>query len=245
MTLSSPAPADPFHHPLPHEKCAVRSLPLPLALTARLSPVVVLAVAGWALTSGPAATANSGPAGGSPTSAGDSAAPAASSAAPAAKTYDAAPAPCTGVPVATVKSLVPGAKTAGKEIPSTDSRLRRTCSWNALKGYDYRWLDVSYEVAASDEAAAKEYEQRVGEKSGGGAVPGLGDGGYSVVNLTTEDKQQTREGVVLAHVANALVVITYSGSDFENKKAPATAEINKGAIKAAKDAVAALRGGAK
>ncbi|MFI8347222.1 hypothetical protein [Streptomyces sp. NPDC085596] len=221
------------------------SLPLPLALTARLSPVVVLAVAGWALSSGPAATANSGSAQGSQASTGASAAPAASSAAPAAKTYDDAPAPCTGVPVATVKSLVPGAKTAGKEIPSTDSQLRRTCSWNALKGYDYRWLDVSYEVTATDEAAEKEYQQRVTEKSGGGAVPGLGDGGYSVVNLTTEDKQQTREGVVLARVANALVVVTYSGSDFESKKAPETATINKGAIKAAKDAVASLRSGAK
>ena len=31
----------------------MRSLPLPLALTARLSPVVVLAAAGWALSSGP------------------------------------------------------------------------------------------------------------------------------------------------------------------------------------------------
>ncbi|MER8013650.1 hypothetical protein ACIQ7S_11955 [Streptomyces griseoluteus] len=221
------------------------SLPLPLALTARLSPVVVLAIAGWALSSGPAATANSGPAPTSQASAGASAAPAAPSTASAVKTYAAAPAPCTGVPVATVKSLVPGAKAAGKEIPSTDSRLRRTCSWNALKGYDYRWLDVSYEVAASDDAAEKEYQQRVAEKSGGGAVPGLGDGGYSVVNLNTEDKQQTREGVVLARAANALVVVTYSGSDFESKKAPETSEINKGAIKAAKEAVASLRGGAK
>ncbi|MFJ4001932.1 hypothetical protein ACIPWL_00460 [Streptomyces sp. NPDC090023] len=221
------------------------SLPLPLALTARLSPVVVLAVAGWALSSGPAATANPGSAQGSQASTGASAAPATSSAAPATKTYDAAPTPCTGVPVATVKSLVPGAKTAGKEIPSTDSTLRRTCSWNALKGYDYRWLDVSYEVAATDDAAEKEYQQRVTEKSGGGPVPGLGDGGYSVVNLTTEDKQQTREGVVLARVANALVVVTYSGSDFESKKAPDTATINKGAIKAAKDAVASLKSGAK
>ncbi|MFD4789527.1 hypothetical protein ACFWN1_21200 [Streptomyces sp. NPDC058459] len=220
-------------------------LPLPLALTARLSPVVVLAVAGWALSSGPAATADSGTGQGSQVATHASAAPAASSAPPAAKTYDAAPAPCSGVPAATVKSLVPGAKTAGKEIPSTDTQLRRTCSWNALKGYDYRWLDVSYEVAATDEAAEKEYQQRVTEKSGGGAVPGLGDGGYSVVNLTTEDKQQTREGVVLARVANALVVVTYSGSDFESKKAPETATINKGAIKAAKDAVAALRSGAK
>lgn len=160
----------------------------------------------------------------------------------ATKTYAAAPAPCGSIPVATIKSLVPGAKTAGKEIPSTDTKLRRTCSWNALKGYDYRWLDVSFEIMDTDAAAVKEYKQRVAEKSGGGAVPGLGDSGYSVVNLTTEDKQQTREGVVMAQVSNALVVVTYNGSDFESKKAPDTDVINKGAIKAAKSAVTALKG---
>jgi hypothetical protein len=147
------------------------------------------------------------------------------------------------VTTATIKSLVPGAKTAGKEIKSTDEKLRRTCSWNALHGYDYRWLDVSYEVMNSDETGQKTYKERIADKSGGGVVPGLGDEGYSVVNLTTEDKQQTREGVVISRVGNVLVAITYNGSDFENKKAPSTDEINKGAIKAAKEAVAALRGG--
>ncbi len=61
------------------------------------------------------------------------------------------------------------------------------------------------------------------------------------MNLTTEDKQDTREGVVVARAANALVIVTYNGSDFESKKAPSTEEINKGAIKAAKEAVAALQ----
>ncbi|MFJ8033448.1 hypothetical protein [Streptomyces sp. NPDC096032] len=219
----------------------MRLLPLPLALTARLSPVAVLACAGWALTSGPAAqpaaTHRPAPQG----------APAESSSAPSSdagvKTYADAPSPCGSVPVDTVKSLVPGAKTAGKEIPSTDTKLRRTCSWNALKGFDYRWLDVSFEISDSDRAAKQQYEQRVGEKSGGGAVPGLGDSAYSVVNLTTQDKQETREGVVLVRKANALVVVTYNGSDFESKKAPSTDEINKGAIKAAKAAVGALGGG--
>lgn len=145
----------------------------------------------------------------------------------------------------TLNSLVPGAKTAGKEIRSTDAKLRRTCSWNALKGYDYRWLDVSYEVMNSDTAAQKSYKDRITDKSGGGVVPGLGDAAYSVVNLTTEDKQQTREGVVIAQASNVLVVITYNGSDFESKKAPGTDEINKGAIKAAKEAVAALEDGQK
>ncbi|MEW2296470.1 hypothetical protein ABZ719_27875 [Streptomyces sp. NPDC006743] len=232
----------------------MRDLPLPLALTARLSPVVVLACAGWALTSGPFAAPPAGGhgaagqgAGGAGTrsasSNGSPQVPGASSATAAAdrpKTYTSAPAPCTAVSTKTVTALVPGAKTAGKEIASTDESVRRTCSWNALKGYDYRWLDVSFEVMRSNEAATTAYQQRTGEKSGGGAVPGLGDAAYSVVNLTTEDKQQTREGVVLVRAANALVVVTYNGSDFESKKAPATDEINKGAIKAAREAVAAL-----
>lgn len=47
----------------------------------------------------------------------------------------------------------------------------------------------------------------------------------------------------MARSSNALVVVTYNGSDFETKKAPDTDEINKGAIKAARDAVAALGNG--
>ncbi|MFF4346959.1 hypothetical protein [Streptomyces sp. NPDC001530] len=215
----------------------MRSLPLPLALAARLLPVAVLASAGWALTSGPFAatpTAEHKPAQKETSTA------SAPSTSAATKTYATSPAPCDGVTEATVKSLVPGAKTAGQEIASTDKSVRRTCSWNALKGFDYRWLDVSYEIKESDETAQKSYEGRVEDKSGGGAVPGLGDSAYSVVNLTTENKQQTREGVVIVRASNALVVVTYNGSDFETKKAPSTDEINKGAIKAAKDAVATL-----
>lgn len=221
----------------------MRELPLPLALTARLLPVAVLASAGWALSSGPFAATEAGAQGptekNAASSESDESAPSAS--APA-KSYSQAPAPCSGVSEKTVKSLVPDAKTAGQEIRSTNKSLRRTCSWNALKGFDYRWLDVSYEIKDSDDKARTAYEQRVKEKSGGGAVPGLGDTAYSVVNLTTEDKQQTREGTVIARVSNALVVVTYNGSDFEDKKAPDTDEINKGAIRAAKEAVAALDG---
>ncbi|MER6074058.1 hypothetical protein ABT187_35540 [Streptomyces sp. NPDC001817] len=223
----------------------MRSLPLPLALTARISPVAVLACAGWALTSGPAASSAAAGHDAAQKTSTQSASSSSSdpSSTTAAKAYSTAPSPCTSVPAATVKSLVPGANTTGKEIPSTDTKLRRTCSWNALKGYDYRWLDVSFEISGSDQEATQEYQQRVQEKSGGGAVPGLGNSAYSVVNLTTQDKQQTREGVVLVRVSNALVIVTYNGSNFDTKKAPGTDEINKGAIQAARAAVGALGGG--
>jgi hypothetical protein len=228
----------------------VQSLPLPLALTARLLPVVVLASAGWALSSGPLAAApasdhKAAQGSGSTQDGQGTGNDSATATAAASKTYTTAPVPCGSLTAATIKSLVPGAATAGKEIPSTDRSIRRTCSWNALKGFDYRWLDVSFEITDSDAQAQKSYTQRTTEKSGGGAVPGLGDSAYSVVNLSTEDKQQTREGVVLVRASNTLVSVTYNGSDFETKKAPSTDEINKGAIKAAKDAVAALEDGHK
>lgn len=225
---------------VPHEKCAV--LPLPLALTARLLPVAVLACTGWVMSSGTSTTTPAATDHKSPQTTQSPSGPAATA---VTKTYTAAPAPCTGVTEKTIKALVPGAKTAGQEIPSTDKSVRRTCSWNALKGFDYHWLDVSYEIKDSDEAAQKSYTGRVADKSGGGAVPGLGDSAYSVVNLTTTDKQQTREGVVIVRASNALVVVTYNGSNFETKKAPSADEINKGAIKAAKDVVATLENGQK
>ncbi|MFI9154372.1 hypothetical protein [Streptomyces sp. NPDC053367] len=218
----------------------MRSLPLPLALTARLTPVAVLACAGWVLTSGPETPSAAQAAPRTQTGTQSAAGPS-TTAVP--KTYAAAPAPCASLGKKTVTSLVPGAKPAGKEIPSSDSEERRTCSWNALDGYDYRWLDVSFEIMDSDAEAEKSYKERIADRSGGGVVPGLGDAAYSVVNLTTEDDQETREGVVLARSDNALVVVTYNGSDFESKKAPGTDEINEGAIKAAKEAMAALKDG--
>ncbi|MFD6304450.1 hypothetical protein ACFWFF_15480 [Streptomyces sp. NPDC060223] len=214
------------------------SLPLPLALAARLLPVALLASAGWALTSGPLAATPTAAADKSSQKPTDSASAPSTSA--ATKTYAASPAPCVSVTEKTIKALVPGAKTAGQEIASTDKSVRRTCSWNALKGFDYRWLDVSYEIKESDAAAETSYKERVADKSGGGAVPGVGDTAYSVVNLTSEDKQDTREGVVVVRASNAVIVITYNGSDFETKKSPSADVINKGAISAAKDAVAAL-----
>src|SRR5690606_2854685 len=108
VTLASRPQCGPPSAPT-HEKCAVRSFPLPIALTARLSPVVVLAAAGWALSSGPLAAPQAAekPATEKKTQTQSASAP---SATQEAKTYTAAPAPCTGIPKDTIKSLVPNAK---------------------------------------------------------------------------------------------------------------------------------------
>ncbi|RFC71417.1 hypothetical protein [Streptomyces sp. AcE210] len=213
----------------------MRSLPLPLALTVRVLPVVVLACAGWAWTSGPMADSSEQPAAApqtSPKRAAQSARSATS------RAYDKPPEPCSAVTADTVADLVPKADPAGKELAAADRSLRRGCSWSALKGYDYRWLDVSFEIKESAAAANTSFAVR----GKGEAAPGLGDEARIAVALTTHDKQNTREAVVTVRAGNALVTVTYNGSDFESHGAPPTDGIYKGALKAAGDAVAALTG---
>jgi len=214
----------------------VRSLPLPVTLAVRLLPVGVLACVGWAWSSGPMSepaakdTHDAAPQ--------TSSAPSSPSASVAAKSYAKPPEPCGTVDAKTVSSLVPGAKTAGKELAATDESVRRGCSWSALKGYDYRWLDVSFEVKGSDALAQQAYKDNSDAKAS--PLKGLGDEARVTSALTTKDKQDTRESVVTVRKGNVLVTVTYNGSDFESKGAPANDTVIKGARKAAGDAVAGL-----
>ncbi|MBC9712631.1 hypothetical protein H9Y04_08595 [Streptomyces sp. TRM66268-LWL] len=201
---------------------------LPLLLAGRLLPVVVLATAGWAWTSGPYAPDDIKPA----------AAPRSTPTPTPEAKHDKPPEPCGAVDAAVVKKLVPGAKPAGKEIELTDPDRRRTCSWSALKNFDYRWLDVSYEVFDSQKAAEAAYK-KYGDK-GGQPLRDLGDAATILVSLTTKDKQQTREAVVTARSGNALMTITYNGCDFESRKAPTEASIQEGAETAARAALQQL-----
>ncbi|MGW4385046.1 hypothetical protein [Streptomyces sp. NPDC004685] len=213
----------------------MRSLPLPLALTVRVLPVVVLACAGWAWTSGPMADSSEQPAAAPRHSPKRAAQPAGSA---TSRAYEKPPEPCSAVTADTVADLVPKADPAGKELAAADRSLRRGCSWSALKDYDYRWLDVSFEIKESAAAADTAFSAR----GKGDVAPGLGDEARIAVALTSHDKQNTREAVVTVRAGNALVTVTYNGSDFESHGAPPTDGIYKGALKAAGDAVAALTG---
>ncbi|MFJ9038235.1 hypothetical protein ACIRF8_16775 [Streptomyces sp. NPDC102406] len=215
----------------------MRSLPLPVTLAARLLPVVVLACAGWAWSTGPLSD--------SADTRREEAAPQPSASAShgpsesvAAKTYAKPPAPCSAVTGSTVTALVPGAKAAGKELAATDEAVRRGCSWSALKGYDYRWLDVTFEVKDSDALAKRSF---AAGRDAGDAARDIGDEARLSTHLVTKDKQQTREAVLTARAANTLVTVTYNGSDFESKGAPSADTVGEGAARAARDAVAALR----
>ncbi|MFJ9175334.1 hypothetical protein [Streptomyces sp. NPDC102360] len=212
------------------------SLPLPVTLTARLLPVAVLACAGWAYSGPMAEQSASKDSESAPQS---SSAPDEPGKAVASKTFAKPPAPCESLPKSTVTSLVPDAKTAGKELSATDESVRRGCSWSALKGYDYRWLDVSFEVKDSDDLAKKVFANGDGEKRTS-PLKGLGDEARVTSSLTTKDKQDTRESVVTVRAGNLLLTVTYNGSDFGSKGAPSNDTVIRGARKAAGDAAASL-----
>lgn len=223
---------------------------LPLTLVARLLPVAVLTAAGVAMTTGSDSDAHPKPSASSPRPSATATATASAdpTSAPtsdgqgegtAAPRYPEPPAkPCGTLPAGTVKDLVPEAETAGTPLKTSDATHRSGCSWHALSGFDYRWLDITYDVSASAPARA-----RTAQGSGPStAVPGLGDQASVSLNVTTDDKQRIREAVVVARDANAVVTVTYNGGDFETNEAAGTEEIRKGAITAAKTALAALKG---
>ncbi|EFL26631.1 conserved hypothetical protein [Streptomyces himastatinicus ATCC 53653] len=213
---------------------------LPLTLVARILPVAVLAVAGVAMTtpgSGDsddtrpqAADASSTPSAADPTEDGSGIAPdGGGGGASTAGRFSKPPAQaCNALPAAQVKKLVPGAKTSGNELKSSDLNRRSGCSWHALDGFDYRWLDISFDVTGRAPAGS------------GDPVSGLGDKATVSDKLTSDDDQQVREAVVTVRKDNATIVATYNGGDFESHKAPSSKVVRDGAISAAKNALSAL-----
>ncbi|MDI3406973.1 hypothetical protein [Streptomyces cavernicola] len=204
---------------------------LPLLLAARLLPVAALATAGWAWTSGPLAPEEED----RPAIAAE---PKAAEVTEDEQAYDKPPAPCEALPADTVDALVPDADHDGKELRLTDPERRRTCSWSALKGYDYRWLDVGYDLRDSAAAARSAFATRAGGAAE--AVEGLGEQAAVVMRLSEKDDQQSREAKLVVRSGNALVTVTYTGSDFESQSAPKAEKMRDGAVRAARAAVTAL-----
>ncbi|WP_232265482.1 hypothetical protein [Streptomyces pactum] len=218
---------------------------LVLTLGARLLPVAVLTVAGVAMTTSGHSEERPQESAGRPDPApGDSSSTGAdprgddrpASATPTPLRYSEPPAdPCAALPAKTVDTLVPGAKPDGTPRRAKDAVRRTSCSWNALDGYDYRWLDISYTILSAPGG-----RPAGGAPKGAEPVEGLGDSATIREHLTTEDDQQIREAVVTVQLENAVITATYNGSDFEDGSAPGAEEIREGALTAARAALPAL-----
>ncbi|WP_407560385.1 DUF3558 domain-containing protein [Streptomyces sp. 184] len=167
------------------------------------------------------------------------------------------PDPCDALAKDSVKDLVPGAKnTAGTAGKSADTAQRSSCSWTGLKGYQWRWLDVSYQRYDSDPAvgsgadrAAEYYAKQVaaaeateGAKGMKSSAPtGLGQKATEFTYETTEDKQDYRKQTVVSLHENVVVTVNYHGAGFQGSDQPKAADLLKDAEKATKEALAAVK----
>lgn len=167
------------------------------------------------------------------------------------------PDPCDALAKDTVKDLVPGAKnTAGTAGKSADTSQRSSCSWTGLKGYQWRWLDVSFQRYDSDPAigsgadrAAEYYGKQVkaveateGAKDmKSSARSGLGRQATEFTYKTTEDKEDYRKQTVVVLHENVVVSLNYHGAGFQGSDQPKADDLLKDAEKAAKEAVAAVK----
>ncbi len=168
---------------------------------------------------------------------------------------------CKAISAKTTASLVPKAKTKnGTPAVSSDLASRGGCSWNGLedkgvKGSQYRWLDVSFYRYESDaslgsgqeraqENLAKELakvEATPGAKNLRTVVAtGIGDEAKTVtyrLRKTDEDFVYTS---VVARTGNVLVLLSYNGAGYAGADTPSEKTITSGAVKAVKEAVAAV-----
>jgi hypothetical protein len=170
--------------------------------------------------------------------------------------FDKLPQPCETLAGKTVEELVPKAKsksgTAGK---SGDLGARATCSWNGLDGFQYRWLDVSFQRFDSDptlgsgESRAKDHfaKQVDGVKSTPGAkdvktgtAAEIGDQATTFSYDLKKGDDDFKNQTVIARTANVVITLNYNGTGYEDAKAPKAADMLKDAEGAAKKAVAAV-----
>lgn len=179
---------------------------------------------------------------------------------PAPVKFTTLPDPCKTLSEKTVEDVVPGAEGAGKNLGSKDADGYGTCLWSGLDGYQYRALTVSLKRFDSDltlgsgaERAAEYAGQQVAavgedkenKKVEDAPLDGVGDQA-TTISFETERKsgkktEEYREQRVVAVTGNVVVVVDYEGAGLEEDKTPKADDIRKGAEKAAKDAVKAVK----
>ncbi|MBT2441670.1 DUF3558 domain-containing protein [Streptomyces sp. ISL-36] len=170
---------------------------------------------------------------------------------------------CKSISAKTTASLVPKAKAKnGTTAPSSDTTSRGGCSWNGLedkglKGSQYRWLDVSFYRYESDaslgsgqERAQENFTKELAKvQATEGAkklrtteVPGVGDQAKAVAYELRKTGEDFKYASIVARTGNVLVLLTYNGAGYAGASAPSDKVMMDGAVKAAKEAVAAVAG---
>ncbi|KQX11601.1 hypothetical protein ASC82_17100 [Streptomyces sp. Root431] len=168
---------------------------------------------------------------------------------------------CKAITAKTTASLVPKAKSKkGTPAASSDLASRGGCSWNGLDdngvdGSQYRWLDVSFYRYESDvslgsgEDRAREnltkelakVQETPGAKNVRTATAsGIGEEAKTVAYKLRKTDEDFVYASVVARTGNVLVLLSYNGAGYAGADAPSDKKVMDGAVKAAKEAVAAV-----
>lgn len=168
---------------------------------------------------------------------------------------------CKAISAKTTDALVPKAKSKkGTPAASSDLASRGGCSWNGLDdngvdGSQYRWLDVSFYRYESDVSLGSGEERarenltkelaKVQETSGAKSLrtttaSGIGDEAKAVAYKLRKTDEDFVYASVVARTGNVLVLLSYNGAGYAGADAPTDKKIMDGAVKAAKEAVAAV-----
>ncbi|WP_370413382.1 DUF3558 domain-containing protein [Streptomyces fradiae] len=168
---------------------------------------------------------------------------------------------CKSVSSKTVESLVPKVKNKnGTEATSSDAASRGGCSWNGLedkgtKGSQYRWLDVSFYRYESDatlgsgqERATESYAKELAKvQATAGAkklkttqTTGVGEQADTVTYQLRKTDEDFQYASVVARAGNVVVLLSYNGAGYAGADTPSDKTISDGALKAAKEAIAAV-----
>jgi hypothetical protein len=212
--------------------------------------VPVMLLAGCSSGSGSSAKSQQGQAGSS--ASGSSSSAASSSLAPA--KYKTLPDPCKAMSQDTVNHLVQSAKNPdGTAANSNDPKDRGGCSWNGLDGYQFRYLDDSFQrfdsvpTTSAENQAKSAFQQAVQTTTDKASSPkttqlsGLGD---SATLVTWDDKKGDdpyHNATVVARSANVVLVIDFNGAGMQGDDKPKADEMDKDTQQAAKEALASLK----
>lgn len=220
----------------------------------------VLLVAGCS-SSGSDSEGSSGGDGGASASPSGSASPS-----PPAVKFRTLPDPCTTVSGGTIDKVVPKADSKkGKNLGSDDAKSQGTCLWSGVRieedDYQFRSLSVSlkrYDSHASlgsgDERATAYLTQQAAdiaheksnEKVTERDLQGLGQQAKTV-SYQSEKKDSKGKGTdyreerIVVRTANVVVTVDYQGAGFEGSDTPSAKAIHDNALRAAKEAVAAIK----
>ena len=187
---------------------------------------------------------------------GQTGSPSSGSAAPslAPAKYKTLPDPCKAMSQDTVNHLVQSAKNpSGTAAGSNAAKDRGGCSWNGLDGYQFRYLDDSFQrfdsisTASAEDQAKSAFQQSVQSTTGKASdakatqLSGLGDSATLVTWDDKKDNDPYHNATVVARSANVVVVIDFNGAGMQGDDKPKADEMDKDTQQAAKEALASLK----